>query len=149
MAADDVAQKRRSPRRTKQASPSLPPIPDSDLARLLAGEHAGPHSFLGAHPASLGSREGILVRALVPSAERSELVLADGQVLPMEREASGLSDLYRSFIPDASFPLDYRFRFHYADGAVWDRGDPYRFLPTVGDVDLHLFNEGMHRSLWK
>src|SRR3954469_11722039 len=100
MAADDVAQKRRSPRRTKQASPSLPPIPDSDLARLLAGEHAGPHSFLGAHPASLGQKAGIVVRALVPNAERAELVLADGEALAMEREAGGLSDLYRVFIPD-------------------------------------------------
>ncbi|MGH7632341.1 MAG: 1,4-alpha-glucan branching protein GlgB, partial [Gemmatimonadaceae bacterium] len=25
----------------------------------------------------------------------------------------------------------------------------YRFLPTVGDLDLHLFNEGTHRRLWE
>ena len=24
-----------------------------------------------------------------------------------------------------------------------------RFLPTLGDVDLHLFNEGTHRRLWE
>ncbi|HEY4131844.1 MAG TPA: 1,4-alpha-glucan branching protein GlgB, partial [Gemmatimonadaceae bacterium] len=40
-------------------------------------------------------------------------------------------------------------RFYYPDGAVWERVDPYRFLPTLGDVDLHLFNEGTHRQLWK
>ena len=27
--------------------------------------------------------------------------------------------------------------------------DPYRFLPTIGDVDLHLFNEGRHEELWE
>ncbi len=32
---------------------------------------------------------------------------------------------------------------------VWERGDPYRFLPTLGDIDLHLFNEGNHRRLWE
>src|SRR5665647_2510585 len=26
--------------------------------------------------------------------------------------------------------------------------DPYRFLPTVGDVDLHLIAEGRHEELW-
>jgi 1,4-alpha-glucan branching enzyme len=27
--------------------------------------------------------------------------------------------------------------------------DPYRVWPTLGDVDLHLFNEGQHRRLWE
>jgi 1,4-alpha-glucan branching enzyme len=27
--------------------------------------------------------------------------------------------------------------------------DPYRFLPTIGDVDLHLFGQGTHRRLWE
>ena len=26
--------------------------------------------------------------------------------------------------------------------------DPYRFLPTLGEVDLHLLNEGRHEELW-
>ncbi len=45
--------------------------------------------------------------------------------------------------------LRYRLRFHFAKGKVWERGDPYRFAPTLGDVDLHLFNEGNHRRLWE
>ena len=27
--------------------------------------------------------------------------------------------------------------------------DPYRYLPTLGEVDLHLINEGRHEQLWK
>ena len=27
----------------------------------------------------------------------------------------------------------YRLRFHFADGADWERDDPYRFLPTLGE----------------
>ncbi len=27
--------------------------------------------------------------------------------------------------------------------------DPYRFLPTLGEVDLHLINEGRHEQLWE
>ena len=26
--------------------------------------------------------------------------------------------------------------------------DPYRFLPTLGEMDLHLINEGRHELLW-
>src|SRR3546814_12624047 len=26
--------------------------------------------------------------------------------------------------------------------------DPYRFWPTLGDVDLHLIGEGRHERLW-
>ena len=27
--------------------------------------------------------------------------------------------------------------------------DPYRFLPTLGEVDLHLIGEGRHEELWQ
>ena len=27
--------------------------------------------------------------------------------------------------------------------------DPYRFWPTLGDLDLHLIGEGSHRELWR
>ncbi len=27
--------------------------------------------------------------------------------------------------------------------------DPYRFLPTLGDIDLHLIGEGRHEQLWE
>ena len=27
--------------------------------------------------------------------------------------------------------------------------DPYRFLPTLGEIDLHLFAEGRHERLWE
>lgn len=127
----------------------LPRVPRGDLDRLLAGEFANPHEYLGAHKATVNGREGVIVRALIPNAVRAECLLDDGEVYEMEREARGLTDLYSAFIPNATLPLAYRFIFTYADGATWNRGDPYRFLPTLGDVDLHLFNEGTHRELWK
>ena len=27
--------------------------------------------------------------------------------------------------------------------------DPYRFLPALGELDLHLIREGRHEELWK
>ena len=120
----------------------------AELARLAAGEHSNPHSILGSHPATVGGEEGVVVRALVPGAERVECCLDTGDVFQMSRAAEGLADVYAAFLPHKMLPLAYHYRIHYPDGAVWERGDPYRFLPTLGDVDLHLFNEGTHRELW-
>jgi 1,4-alpha-glucan branching enzyme len=124
-------------------------IGNDDVTRLLRGEHSTPHAILGAHPATVGGRKGVIVRTLVPDAEGAECVLADGRTFPLERRSEETPDLYAAFIPDVSLPLAYRLRFHYRDGATWERGDPYRFLPTIGEVDLHLFNEGTHRRLWQ
>jgi 1,4-alpha-glucan branching enzyme len=30
-----------------------------------------------------------------------------------------------------------------------DVDDPYRFLPTLGEIDLHLIGEGRHEELWR
>ena len=146
--------KPRAPRKKKSdtiaaSTSGLPSIPRADLDRLLAGEHSNPHSILGAHPADVAGEPGVVIRALIPNAIYAECVLDDGRVVPFTREVEGQADLYGVFVAGAALPLRYRFRFHYADGATWDRGDPYRFLPTLGDVDLHLFNEGTHRQLWK
>jgi 1,4-alpha-glucan branching enzyme len=48
-----------------------------------------------------------------------------------------------------TLPLRYRFRFHFPGGGAWEQEDPYRFLPSVGDVDIYLISEGTHRALWR
>ncbi|HKW45911.1 MAG TPA: 1,4-alpha-glucan branching protein GlgB [Gemmatimonadaceae bacterium] len=128
---------------------ALLPSP-SDLGRILSGEHSQPHNVLGAHTATVAGTSGVVIRALMPNAIAAEAVLeADSRVVALDTTATGLSNLYCGFIADAKLPLRYRLRFHFADGAVWEHDDPYRFLPTIGDVDLHLFGEGTHRRLWE
>jgi 1,4-alpha-glucan branching enzyme len=164
--ADDKKKKKapaakRAPRKKKELAEQLPPEPSAaavatstdvtpgDVDRLLAGDHPNPHAILGAHPAIVDGGRGVVVRAMAANAERAECLLDDGRVIQLVRQAQGQSDLYAAFIDGAALPLHYRFRFYYADNSVWERRDPYRFLPTLGDVDLHLFNEGTHRELWK
>ena len=121
----------------------------SDIGRLLAGEYPEPHAILGAHSLSAGGVNGVVIRAMMPNASAAEAVLEDGRVIPLDVTVSGLANLYCGFVADAAVPLRYRLRFHFADGAVWERDDAYRFLPTIGDIDLHLFGEGTHRRLWE
>ena len=44
---------------------------------------------------------------------------------------------------------DYRLAMTYPDGAVAEADDPYRFWPTLGELDLHLLAEGRHEGLWR
>ncbi|HYD50392.1 MAG TPA: hypothetical protein VEB21_18690, partial [Terriglobales bacterium] len=123
-----------------------PPIADSDRLRLSRGEHSEPHRILGAHPATVSGIDGVVVRAFHPDAVSVEWVPVDHSPSLMEAIGDGIFAL---FLPGVRLPLRYRFRFRFEDGAVWERGDPYRFLPTLGEMDSYLFNEGTHRRLWQ
>jgi 1,4-alpha-glucan branching enzyme len=116
-----------------------------DLLRLVAGRHSDPHRILGIHPATVGGQDGLVVRAFHPDAIAVEMFVAGGDIHALEPVRDGV---FAVFLPAAGFPLRYTLRFHFPDGATWEHADPYRFLPTLGDVDLHLFGEGTHRRLW-
>jgi 1,4-alpha-glucan branching enzyme len=120
-----------------------------DAARLFAGEHSEPHRALGAHPFVRDGFPGCVVRAWHPDATECECLVdrpTGVDAVAMEPLEPGL---FAGFVPRATLPLSYRLRLHFADGNTWLRDDPYRFLPTLGELDLHLFNEGTHRRLWE
>jgi 1,4-alpha-glucan branching enzyme len=64
--------------------------------------------------------------------------------VPLEHEHGGV---WVGVLPDPEVP-DYRLEVAY-DGAPALVDDPYRFLPTLGETDLHLINEGRHENLWQ
>jgi 1,4-alpha-glucan branching enzyme len=114
-----------------------------DVARLIAGRHPDPHRVLGAHPAGWG----VVVRALHPEAATAECVLEHAPPVPMTQ--FGNTGVFTAFLPGYRLPVRYRFRYRFPGGATWEQDDPYRFLPSVGEIDEHLFSEGTHRRLWK
>ncbi|MDQ2673569.1 MAG: 1,4-alpha-glucan branching enzyme, partial [Chloroflexota bacterium] len=123
------------------ATPSLA-APADEIARLARGEHHDPHAILGSHHAEGGT----VVRAFHPDATAAELVAPNGGTAPMESLGQGV---WGGFVADlAPGQFSYRLRFTFADGNTWDREDPYRFSPTIGDVDLHLIGEGTHERLY-
>ncbi|MFP3854907.1 MAG: GlgB N-terminal domain-containing protein, partial [Anaerolineales bacterium] len=134
-----------SAKRSESPHPALQPNAD-ELQRLLAGDHYDPHQILGAHPAEVEGEAAVVVRAYHPEAEAVACLQPEGGETEMKALGQGL---FASFIKGASLPLSYRLRFSFSDGESWERGDPYRFPPTVGEMDRHLFSEGSHRQLWK
>ncbi|MFJ9562500.1 1,4-alpha-glucan branching enzyme [Streptomyces fuscichromogenes] len=118
---------------------AAPPLDAADRERLLAGAHHDPHALLGARPVDGGT----LLRTLRPQA-RAVTVLADGVRSPLASEGDGL---FAAVLPYAEVP-SYTLLVAYEDGEH-EVDDPYRFLPALGEFDLHLIREGRHEQLWK
>lgn len=113
-------------------------LDDADRGRLLAGEHHAPHDLLGAHMV----RGGVAIRVLRPYA-RSVTVLAKGLRTELHDDGDGF---FSGLLPMPSVP-EYQLLVGYADNEI-EVHDPYRFLPALGDLDLHLIGEGRHEELW-
>src|SRR4051812_34466769 len=126
-------------RSTAAAPRKTSPVPRAELRHLVDLDHGNPHAVLGVHPAHVGNADGVVVRAMMPDATRCECILADGSAHEMELLASGSANVFGCFIPSQDDKPSYRLRFHFADGETWEREDPYRFQPTIGELDLHLF----------
>ena len=82
---------------------------------------------------------------LKPLAEAVRVRFEDGEELELGHEAEGVWTAVRT---DATRTMDYRLLVTWADGIEHLQDDPYRFAPTLGDVDLHLVGEGRHEQLW-
>jgi 1,4-alpha-glucan branching enzyme len=104
-----------------------------------------PHRILGAHEADDG---GVVVRAYRPEA-KSVTVQPAGRSAAVEAELKEASGLWEALLPKAKLPLEYELEVEYADGNTFTLRDPYAFLPTLGELDLHLVMEGRHEELYE
>jgi 1,4-alpha-glucan branching enzyme len=104
---------------------------------------ANPHGVLGAHPED----GGVVVRAYRPEATTVR-VKPEGHA-PVELEPTREAGLFEGIVEDADLPLRYELEVAYPDGSTYTLRDPYSFLPTIGELDLHLAGEGRHEELYQ
>ena len=130
-------------RPTAAADPVDPAMSAQDLHLLRTGIHHDPHSVLGAHPAPGHT----ILRTLRPDAS-AVVAIIGGEEFPLRHQSEGL---FVTAVPIVDL-IDYRYRVSYpeAAGGTTDFvvADGYRFLPSLGELDLHLFAEGRHERLW-
>jgi 1,4-alpha-glucan branching enzyme len=86
----------------------------------------------------------VLFRTLRPYAT-GVAVSVQGTRAELADEGDGF---FAAVLPLPAVPDDYRLLVTY-DDVEHDVNDPYRFLPTLGDLDLHLIREGRHEQLWE
>jgi len=115
---------------------------EGDIERLVARDHPEPHRLLGAHPVEGGA----VVRVLRPEAEAVSVVREGAG--PARLELCHPAGLWEGVVPGLEAPFRYRLEVRYA-GGTYTFTDPYSFLPTLGDLDLHLAGEGRHEALYE
>jgi 1,4-alpha-glucan branching enzyme len=101
---------------------------------------ADPHAILGAHEAD----GGVVVRAYRPEAQAVRV-----QPAGVEAALKDPAGLWEAMLPKARLPLAYELEVEYPNGDTYTLRDPYSFLPTLGEVDLHLALEGRHEQLYE
>jgi 1,4-alpha-glucan branching enzyme len=126
-------------------SAAVQPVATEELDLLVRGEHGSPHSILGPHPHD----GGVTVRVFRPLAASVTVRHGDGTGFPLEHEHEGIWVGVVPGAPDNNSVPDYRLEVTYDGAPTLTADDPYRFLPTLGEMDLHLINEGRHEQLWE
>jgi 1,4-alpha-glucan branching enzyme len=115
----------------------------TDIDLIVSRDLSDPHRLLGAHPHD----GGVVVRAFRPAAERV-VARADGHE-PVELARRHPAGLFEGELPGATLPLHYRLEVSYGKGKTYTVHDPYAFMPTLGELDLHLAGEGRHEELYE
>jgi 1,4-alpha-glucan branching enzyme len=115
-----------------------------EVELVLHRDHPDPHHLLGAHPQG----DSVVVRAFRPDAT-SVRVLPAGDDEPVELEQVHAAGLFEGTVTPKTLPLRYRLEVSYPDGLTVELDDPYAFLPTLGELDLHLAAQGRHEQLYE
>src|SRR5437763_1117451 len=147
----------RSPQEVPMGAPVLLDVASDDLVRLERGEHSDPHRVLGCHDTEGRTivrawRPGaIAMRVLTGGAAVEMTPVGDGGVFAAELGESARHE--NGAGAGARADSGYRLQADYDGGperpVTLTFDDPYRFWPTVGDFDLHLFGAGHHYELWR
>ena len=121
-----------------------------DLDQVSNATFYNPHAILGAHLAEGEQAQYTTVRVLRPFAKTVTIVTQAGEY-EARHEFNGV---FVAIVPsvvndDGGYSVpDYRVKVSYEDVPETIQDDPYRYLPTVGEMDMYLFGEGRHERLW-
>jgi 1,4-alpha-glucan branching enzyme len=112
------------------------------LASLVDGHCGDPFALLGPHADP--SDGSVIIRAYLPNAEGVDVIAREGGARLATLQAPQADGLFVGRIPAAT---PYRLQIHWPGGVTQETEDPYAFGLLLGELDLHLINEGTHREL--
>ena len=118
---------------------------ENDLQALIDVRHHDPHRVLGVHA---DDQNNLRLRTFQPQASEVETRDRDGEPVSLHAHPD-CPGLFEVTLPREWVPAHPEYRVTLGDGHQYQVIDPYSFLPTVGELDLHLFAEGRHLQLWQ
>ena len=126
------------------------PVPQGTLDAVSNGTFYNPHEVLGGHLGSGKHADVVTIRVLRPLAKSVTIITEQGQTLAIHEYNGVFMALVPAAAAEEGYGVpDYRIRTEYEDGSVVVSDDPYRYLPTIGEMDMYLFGEGRHERLWE
>ncbi|MDH5639053.1 MAG: 1,4-alpha-glucan branching protein GlgB, partial [Nitrospinota bacterium] len=115
-----------------------------EIDLIVNSDHHDPYSVLGIHPA----KGGVVARAFSPESAEVAVVDIHDRALRYPMEKVHEAGFFEVFIPKRDiFAYDLH-KVSYQGQSEANR-DPYSFLPSLGEMDLYLFNEGSHYEIHK
>ena len=114
-----------------------------ELDTLFELRHPCPHALLGLHP----SPEGAILRAWRVDARAVTVVSESGDRFPMTKIRD--EGLFEVRCRGESGWFRYTLVLETEEGKTLTIHDPYRFEPTVSDLDLRLFADGKHQRIYE
>jgi 1,4-alpha-glucan branching enzyme len=119
------------------------------IESIVGADRRDPSDLLGAHVIRYCKKRLVAVRAFLRNAAKATAVELDGDGAQWPMQRTHEHGLFEVRIPERTEVFRYELRIEDFDGNQHVMRDPYSFLPVLGDLDLHLFNEGNHRRLWE
>jgi 1,4-alpha-glucan branching enzyme len=113
-----------------------------EIEAILRGQHGDPFRVLGMFAAG----GGLVVNVFAPDAAEVTLLDAKGTVCA-HLDRIHPEGFFHARLARKKKPFPYRLRCR-ARGREWEREDPYRFGPVLGEMDEYLMAEGRHEELY-
>ena len=125
-------------------------INKTELNAILNAKHSNPHSLLGLHQYRVKKKRGLVARTFIRNAKSCEIVDIESKpkkTYSLEKISS--DGFFEGWIPNRSKVFRYYLRIEKTNGETQQYYDPYSFMTTITDYELHLFNEGNDNQIYE
>ncbi|MBI5208130.1 MAG: 1,4-alpha-glucan branching protein GlgB [Candidatus Firestonebacteria bacterium] len=117
-------------------------VSKEEINKIIKAEHHDAHQIMGIHPVKIDNNDAFAVRSFYPYAKSIKVKNLDNSEIYQMQKISPAGFFEAVILTQNQFT--YELVIESYEGNTETKKDPYTFLPTISDYDLHLFNEGNH-----
>ncbi len=117
------------------------------IDKIIGCDMATPHDFLGMHLFKGAKKEQVTINVFRPDAKKVVVKNLENKK-KIEMKLIHNDGLFSKAFDTKKF-FEYELEIHTYGGEIFTTRDPYSFLPTLGDLDLHLFGQGTHYEIYE